>query len=376
MPAPFNLPLFDYLNFEATKNKNVLTFDDLGFFHNMDQVWEHAKKDGSWVVVHNRYFGPISDQNIEFLNEVATFYKHTDINTNLVFISSFNFPQLKNIKKIKFFYFPEYHAYYYPLYQNFNVDSKPLTKKFLSLNKRGIAHRQLLYQAFYHYKLLDSSYFSYLCETGHCGKLFDQTHHREVDREIEFNWLPKWQEIVNWNKPAEKFITVNDTDVLNQYQAWSDLDGWETDTLDPSWTHDHELYRTSFCSVVVESSPEYSFLNLSEKTIRALCYGHPIIFIAAPNTVNFLETLGFDLFRDIIDHSYDSDFDHIERFKKSLTSILKINQYTCEDLTKINQDIEQRRKNNIDVAKKLYQNILPQANSIQEELVNLLHSAR
>lgn len=355
MDTVFELRLFNLLDSQLNANPLVYSKNDFEFYQNKPKLWAHITQPNAWAILHCRYFGPTHDSKLEFLQELVEFYNTTKINTQLIVISSFDMPQLKNCKNVHFFYFPEYQAYYYPLYKDFTLTSNVLTKKILSLNKRGSIYRQLLYQFFYHNDFLKDSYFSYLCETGHCGKLFDENYHSQIEHWIS-DLSIQWPEIQTWRTPREKFITVNDEEKLNHYQHWSDLQGWETGTLDPSWIHDTSLYTSSFCSVVVETCPEDSFVNISEKTIRAICLGHPIIFVAAPNTVKFLESLGLDMYRDVLDQSYDSIVDPIERMKKVVEPIRQINQYSLTELTDLNRQLEPRRRYNIDVIKSLYKN--------------------
>lgn len=369
----FDLELFRVLDFVLTKNPLFLSKDNEQFFQNKPDLLAHIKQPGAWAIMHNRYFNPMDESKTKFLKELADFYKNTDINTNLIVIDSYDYPDLKNIEKIHFFYFPEYHVYYYPLYESFRILPTTLSKKFLCLNKRGTMFRQILYQAFYHYNLLDVSYFSYLCETECCGKLFSEEVHQSIDHQIRSQISHQWPELNSWVAPDRKFITIGDNEDLAQYQSWADLNGWETFTTDPSWLHDHKLYSTSFCSVVVESCPVDEFINISEKTIRPLCLGHPILVFGSCGTVELLRNLGFDMFDDIIDHKYDLIADPITRLKCFLESVKKLNQLTIEELSIINQEISGRRQNNIDRIKQLHSEMLVKEIEILNKIKDIVN---
>ena len=358
MPAIFELKLFNLLDTHLATDTLVYSKNDFEFYQNKNELWTHIKQPNAWAILHCRYFGPTHDSKLEFLEELAKFYTTTEINTQLIVISSFDMPQMKNCKN--------------PLYKDFTLTSSTLTKKVLSLNKRGSIHRQLLYHFFYHNDFLKDSYFSYLCETGHCGKLFDENYYAQIEHWIK-DFYPQWPELQTWKTPEKKFITVNDEEQLNNYQHWSDLQGWETGTLDPSWVHNTALYTNSFCSVVVETCPEDSFVNISEKTIRAICLGHPIIFVAAPGTIKFLESLGLDMYQDIFDQSYDSISDPIERMKKVVEVVRQVNQSSLEELTRLNQSLESRRQSNINVIKNLYQHMPVRELEITQSLERLFN---
>jgi len=353
----FNLRLFDMIWHHAHYTEKVFEEYEDHFFDDPDFLHRHIQQDGAWSICHNKYFGPFTDYSVGQLNRLVDFYKNTSVNSNFILINSFDFPELANIPHVYFYHFPEYHAYYYPLYQDYRITSTKLTKKFICLNKRGHSFRQALYQAFYNCHLLDASYFSYLCETGHCGQLFDETVHAKIEQEL-LDWHSRWPELARWTTPDKKFITVNDHDILDQYQDWSNQDGWaNTTNLDPSWIHDSAMYATSFCSVVAESIPDQQRINLSEKTIRAFCMGHPIIMIGVAGTVEYLRNLGFDMFDDIIDHSYDHTIDPVIRTRQAFEQILKLNEYSIEELDDLNQQLVPRRQHNIDVVKTMYNNI-------------------
>ena len=66
-----------------------------------------------------------------------------------------------------------------------------------------------------------------------------------------------------------------------------------------------EKYQRSFVEVVAETTFVENGFNLTEKTMQAfLGFNFPIM-LSSPGTVQFLRALGFDMFDDVVNHSYD-----------------------------------------------------------------------
>ena len=63
---------------------------------------------------------------------------------------------------------------------------------------------------------------------------------------------------------------------------------------------------SAFLTLVIETYADNSVIALSEKIFRALVTPAPWIVYAAPGTVNYLRSLGFDVLDDLVDHSYDT----------------------------------------------------------------------
>lgn len=70
---------------------------------------------------------------------------------------------------------------------------------------------------------------------------------------------------------------------------------------------DAELYSDTFFSLVTESEMTDGIkTRFTEKSLKPLLFGHPLVVAGNPGTVSALEGLGFDLLRDDINHDYDA----------------------------------------------------------------------
>ena len=134
------------------------------------------------------------------------------------------------------------------------------------------------------------------------------------------------------------------TDVIN-YTKWKvskpDLysDGWNkllsstdllTDNINIYEKHDNDnvsnfknklstYYKETFVEIISETSYTESCYNLTEKTLNSI-YGccFPIL-LCSKGSVDFLRSIGLDMFDDIVDHGYDTIDDPAERLEYAIT---------------------------------------------------------
>jgi hypothetical protein len=70
--------------------------------------------------------------------------------------------------------------------------------------------------------------------------------------------------------------------------------------------HD-ECFYNSYVNFITETTASNSVVFISEKTFKAFRSGQFPLWLSGPHTVKYLRDLGFDVFDDIIDHSYDNE---------------------------------------------------------------------
>lgn len=89
-----------------------------------------------------------------------------------------------------------------------------------------------------------------------------------------------------------------------------------------------QYYSSSPVEIVCETYYEEPSLMITEKTLHNI-YGCSFpIWISGAGTVDYLEQLGIDVFRDIVDHSYDSILDPVDR----LATAIEDNRQLLTDL--------------------------------------------
>jgi len=108
-------------------------------------------------------------------------------------------------------------------------------------------------------------------------------------------------------------------------------------------------YQQVFVEIITETSYTEQAFNLTEKTLHSI-YGKCFpILISSAGTVKFLREMGMDMFDDIIDHSYDSIHNPIDRMYRAITDNidLLVNEHRTKQLW---QENTQRFNKNIDFA--------------------------
>jgi hypothetical protein len=134
---------------------------------------------------------------------------------------------------------------------------------------------------------------------------------------------------------------------------------FETGDLAPIYLvpEHHESFRASYFNIVTESlyQSKIDAIHLTEKTFRPFYYFQYPIFLASPGHVQHLRSMGFDLFDDIIDHSYDNIENDKDRFQKFINELDKIHS-NKDFFVKNYKSYKQRFLNNRDVFKKVAYN--------------------
>jgi hypothetical protein len=135
---------------------------------------------------------------------------------------------------------------------------------------------------------------------------------------------PTWLERVSWNLSDLQIQTIKPILVrgydklraMDLKNSLSDVDALYAQTLDNAANFDHSLrpmYQDHFVEIVAETQFNLPFFGASEKFKNSV-YGcsFPIV-LGGHGVVKFLRELGFDMFDDIVDHSYDRIRDPLDR---------------------------------------------------------------
>lgn len=90
-----------------------------------------------------------------------------------------------------------------------------------------------------------------------------------------------------------------------------------------------ETFENSYVNIVTESSylDSESIVHITEKSFRPFYFYQLPIFVASHHHVKHLkEIYGFDMFEDIINHSYDDLVNHRDRFFEIFKEIKRLNE--------------------------------------------------
>lgn len=87
---------------------------------------------------------------------------------------------------------------------------------------------------------------------------------------------------------------------------------------------------------------------LTEKTFKSILLGQLPIWLAPMGTVKCVRELGFDVFDDVIDHSYDLEVDPIRRIDLVVKEVSRVSALTLQELDQMRSARIDRFKSNFD----------------------------
>ena len=121
----------------------------------------------------------------------------------------------------------------------------------------------------------------------------------------------KWQSLISLLPYSDTGETIDPKNVRNEVTTGSKI--WD------------QIYNNVSIEVVCETNTTANTFFVTEKTFRPIAYGRLFLVIGSPNFEKNLKTLGFDIFDDIIDKSYDSESSYIrvDTVFKSLEKLLQ-----------------------------------------------------
>ena len=131
---------------------------------------------------------------------------------------------------------------------------------------------------------------------------------------------------------------------------------------------DHDQHRMSdprmvecFCNVVQETSYDRNICSMSwnlplvsEKSTKPFAWEQVPLFIAPATHVRSMREFNFDLFDDIIDHSYDLIEDPIERIKAVVDQLEMICSWSIDDCANYKKQNMVRFIRNREIAQELH----------------------
>ncbi len=127
----------------------------------------------------------------------------------------------------------------------------------------------------------------------------------------------KYKSIHPLREYAMDFLT--DAEIVRfteEYDSWQLMDSDEAtntglDLVTSMNSTNYDVYKTSLFHIVAETSVNKSLL--SEKTYKIFAVGQIPIMCGPQHAISHLRDIGFDVFDDIVDHSYDNIQDNKAR---------------------------------------------------------------
>lgn len=236
------------------------------------------------------------------------------------------------------------HAVLYPTVDPIidkNLDSE---KTFISLNRHPRAHRLVLLSYLFGTKYNQHGFITYIGQD-------------------KFNLPDCILDVVSWQ--FSDYHTPQRELILQGYkQFYNNRSLVETDYESIYPTHNDnvdnfihrlgKLYKNSFVEIVTETSFAQPSFMITEKTLNSIYGCNFPILLSGVGAVNHLREIGFDLFDDVVDHSYDqihNPFDRIIAAIEDNKQLLLDARYTKEQW----QQNKSRFESNVYIAKhKMY----------------------
>lgn len=106
---------------------------------------------------------------------------------------------------------------------------------------------------------------------------------------------------------------------------------------------------------------------ITEKSMKAFAWGQVPLFLTMPNSIKYLREYGFDLFDDIIDHSYDNEHDPYNRIKLVIAQLENI----CKFSINVWQQYKQNNSERFESNRIIYENL---ADKLLENTINNLQN--
>lgn len=131
---------------------------------------------------------------------------------------------------------------------------------------------------------------------------------------FEFYALKEMRQDLDFKQIVEEFLI--------DYNSWQSMDSKGLDLITSMSLLDISVYKKSLFHIVAETYIHQSIL--SEKTFKVFASGQIPIMCGAKHAIKHLRELGFDMFDDIIDHSYDNIDNWQQRIESMHTSLDKL----------------------------------------------------
>lgn len=308
----FSSIVFDYDTLENCKG-----LYDIIFIHREgiqdENIWKNVKE---FCKPSTKIVCDVSTEsgNIDCYLETADFITKTE-DYKFYFILDFELNNFKNLERKNVYILNGYDILFYA-YTNIDSDARTFVdsghkfeykkNKFMSFNGSMRANRILLLRELNNRNLLsrhlDKSNVSFLLS---------------IDRKFHFNNIKNYlqnlrqSKKLNFTKEDEESILKLDLPIL-----------YDNETID-GISHRISGEYEAVLNVVTENThgmeadddiSKYEITTFTEKTIKPFLATQIPLFIGPPNLENELRKLGFDLFDDLIDYSFEKEKDHYKRF--------------------------------------------------------------
>ena len=270
-------------------------------------------------------------QVLEFLKSIFD-DGHITIFSNSIYDS-------KEAEGINIEFYPTNAANLYGFYDDLvdaeiNWHNVNVNKHFIVLARRPTEKRVLLVK-----EMLDTFGDSVVAS---CGAIENKTRRAIiVDRPTDIVGTTQ-----STQPPQQQRPKVSFAELFAPYTYPLELDGIVSDKKQHSV---NDIFFSAIVNVIAETmEDDHQPINISEKTFKAFAWHQIPIWHSVYGTVNEVRRMGFDMFDDIIDHSYDDEPDYGTRKEMILTQLVLFKQKfdTISSINNLRQQIMDRLEKN------------------------------
>lgn len=273
------------------------------------------------------------------LNTLDIYKSFLDLNPQKEHISVGTYPwavmakgkELYNILNDDDFHFKGSKSSYDKL-ENINFDSHR-KHKFLLLNRRLKPHRIILLSLLENHDLLKDNLVSYDLDMLYC---------KDANRTFEESLV---SDNTHRNTP---YIRNREQikDILKGYKSIKKKKKQivDAENINSVWGFGFERkqdYQDTYFSVVSETLFYETGTYLSEKVFKPLAHCHPFVLVSRPNSLQYLQNIGFKTFGDVWDESYDKIDDDENRMTKIYQLVKSLSDKSDEEWLDIYKKVKE-----------------------------------
>jgi hypothetical protein len=136
---------------------------------------------------------------------------------------------------------------------------------------------------------------------------------------LNANYNSNYSELSDLNNYFDEFMSMGNV-ILDWDYPKNGVNDLLASTMYTTMSH----YGKTLFNIVTETSFDNNNLCLTEKTFKPIANCHPFLIVGDYKINNQLKNLGYSLYDDLIDYSFDSVFDNDERMNMVFTEIKRI----------------------------------------------------
>ena len=223
-----------------------------------------------------------------------------------------------------FVYFADFELWFWHRNQNapaLEIHNNPRSRDFTALSRLHKSWRATVIADLQTLGILDNSYWSY-CETG---KLIDDENPVEIDCFDHLRY-----DVAKFLHHAPYFSDDLTNDQRNDHSQLT-----------------AKFFTDAYCNLVLEThfdADQSGGAFLTEKTFKPIKYGQPFFIIGCAGSLQTLRDLGYRVFDNVFDNSYDTIQNNTERWAQLRKTIIAARPHITELFEQCIPDLEHNQQ--------------------------------